>query len=359
MSELNSTQPHSSQLDMMASARYQRWRLLKDKLVARSVVVGGLSIIVAIVLIFFYLLYVVFPLLLSSHAEPVASYDVPEAAMGKTLLLAMEEQNQVAVRFTENGQAIFFNTADGAVISTENLPIPPQVTVTSFAHGDFDKAEVVYGLSDGRALIVKHQYKITYPGGKRQITPAIDYPLGNQPIVVDAAGQALQQVAVKVDDESSSLVAKTADNRILLVGLTQKRSLFDDEVTLERNDVVLEAAGHDVDFMLLDKEQRNLYLANRKGDLSIFDVSDKAQPSIKHKLNVMEQGAEVSSIEFLNGDISLLIGDNRGELSQWSMVRDVKNHFSVEKLRSFKVSGAPLVAINAEQRRKGAHRSPV
>lgn len=353
MSELNSSQPHSSQLDMMASARYQRWRLLKDKLVARSVVVGGLSIIVAIVLIFFYLLYVVFPLLLSSHAEPVASYDVPEAAMGKTLLLAMEEQNQVAVRFTENGQAIFFNTADGAVISTENLPIPPQVTVTSFAHGDFDKAEVVYGLSDGRALIVKHQYKITYPGGKRQITPAIDYPLGNQPIVVDAAGQALQQVAVKVDDESSSLVAKTADNRILLVGLTQKRSLFDDEVTLERNDVVLEAAGHDVDFMLLDKEQRNLYLANRKGDLSIFDVSDKAQPSIKHKLNVMEQGAEVSSIEFLNGDISLLIGDNRGELSQWSMVRDVKNHFSVEKLRSFKVSGAPLVAINAEQRRKG------
>jgi phosphate transport system permease protein len=65
MSEVNSTQPHSSQLDMMASDRYQRWRLVKDKLVARAVVVGGLSIIGAIVLIFFYLLYVVFPLLLN------------------------------------------------------------------------------------------------------------------------------------------------------------------------------------------------------------------------------------------------------------------------------------------------------
>ena len=43
MSEVNSTQPHSSQLDMMASDRYQRWRLVKDKLVARAVVVGGLS----------------------------------------------------------------------------------------------------------------------------------------------------------------------------------------------------------------------------------------------------------------------------------------------------------------------------
>lgn len=222
MSEVNSTQPHSSQLDMMASDRYQRWRLVKDKLVARAVVVGGLSIIGAIVLIFFYLLYVVFPLLLSSHAESVAQYDTPEPALGATLLLAMEEQNEVAVRFTETGKAIFFKVADGTTIATENLPIPEKVTVTSFAHGDFDKAEVIYGLSDGRALIVKHDYKLSYPDGKRVITPSIQYPLGNQPVVVDSNGQALSQVAFKVDDESGTLVAKTADNRMVLAGLTQK-----------------------------------------------------------------------------------------------------------------------------------------
>jgi phosphate transport system permease protein len=67
----------------------------------------------------------------------------------------------------------------------------------------------------------------------------------------------------------------------------------------------------------------------------------------------MNQGIEISSIEFLNGDISLLIGDSQGDLSQWSMVRNEKNHFSVEKLRSFKVSKSPVVSINAEQRRKG------
>ena len=85
MSEVNTTRPHSSQFDMTASDRYQQWRLLKDKLVARSVVTGGLSIIVAILLIFFYLLYVVFPLLLSSHGESVAQYDLPQAESGKTL----------------------------------------------------------------------------------------------------------------------------------------------------------------------------------------------------------------------------------------------------------------------------------
>ena len=123
MSEVNSTRPHSSMIDMTASDRYQRWRLLKDKLVARGVVTGGLSVIVAILLIFFYLLYVVFPLLLSSHADVLASYDQPEAARGRTVLLTMEEQNEVGARFTENGQVIFFKVASGERIAAESLPI--------------------------------------------------------------------------------------------------------------------------------------------------------------------------------------------------------------------------------------------
>lgn len=91
------------------SDSYQRWRLVKDKLAARGVVIGGLSIIVAVVLIFFYLLYVVFPLLLPAKLEASANggYAVPAAEMGKTLFAAIEEQNQIAVRFTDTGKAVF------------------------------------------------------------------------------------------------------------------------------------------------------------------------------------------------------------------------------------------------------------
>lgn len=352
MSEVNLNRPHSSQLDLSESDRYQKWRLLKDKLVARSVVAGGLSIIVAIVLIFFYLLYVVFPLLLSSHAESVAVYEQPELAAGNTLLLGIEEQSEVGVRFTDLGQAVFFDVQNGNNITSEKLNLAT-ATVTSFAHGDFDKAEVAYGLSDGKVLVVTQQYKLSYPGGKRLITPSVEYPLGNQPVAIDASGNALKQIAFKVDDKSSTVVAKTSDGRLLLVGLTQKRSLFDDEVTLERSDVVLEATSHDVDYILLDKEQHNLYLANRKGDLSVYDVRDKTQPVLTHKVSVMDQSEEITSLEFLNGDLSLLIGSSKGELSQWSIVRDEKNHFAMQKLRSFDVSKSALQTINAEQRRKG------
>ncbi|OAI07418.1 phosphate ABC transporter permease [Methylomonas methanica] len=353
MTEAHSTQTKATLFQTATSDRYQRWRLVKDKMVARGVVAGGLSIILAVVLIFFYLLYVVFPILLPSHAEAVARYDVPEQALGNTVFLSMEEQNEVAVRFTDTGKAIFFSVATGQLIRTEALPVPEQVQITSYAHGGVDKGVIAFGLSDGRAVVVKHDYKLSYPNGKRVITPAIQYPLGTEPLVVDKQGQALTKLAVKLGDKNSTLLAKTADNRMVLSSLSKKESLFDDEATWEATDSVIEMAADEVDFILLDKELRNLYLASRAGDLTVVDILDKSKPEIKHKLNVLNQGVQISSMEFLNGDISLLIGDTSGVMAQWSMVRDQQNHFSIERLRAFKVSDAPIITINPEQRRKG------
>ncbi len=353
MSETPITPAKSTLLQTASSDSYQRWRLLKDKIVGHAVVAGGLSIIVAIVLIFFYLLYVVFPLLLPAHAEMVGHYAAPSPELGNSIFLSMEEQNEVGVRFTDTGKVIFFNVANGQVIKVEALPIPEQAQITSYAHGGVDKGVIAYGLSDGRALVVKHDYKQTYPEGKRLITPSIQYPLGPELLVIDSTGQALTKLAVKLGDKASALLAKTADSRMVLVSLSKKESLFEDEAGWEREEAVLDLPLADIDFILIDKELRNLYLASRAGDLTVVDIVDKSQLSIKHKLNVMDQGVQISSLEFLNGDLSLLIGDSVGVMSQWSMVRDKQNHFSVQKLRAFKVSDAPLITINPEQRRKG------
>lgn len=353
MSETPLPSAKSTLLQMSSNDAYQRWRRLKDKVVAQAVIFGGLSIIFAVVLIFFYLLYVVFPLLLPAHAESVNSYAVPEAALGSTVFLSMEEQNEVGVRFTDTGKAVFFAVADGSVIRVDALPIPEGAHITSHAHGGVDKGIIAYGLSDGRAVVVKHDYKLSYPDGKRVITPVITYPMGSEPIMLDNQGQALTKIALKVGADMSTLLAKTADKRLILVSFAKKASIFDDEVSWERTEAILDMTNTDVDFMLIDKEQRNLYLASRAGELTVIDIVDKSGPVIKHKHNATGHGVEITSMEFLNGDISVLIGDSEGVLSQWSIVRDKDNHFSLQKLRSFKVGAAAIVTINPEQRRKG------
>ena len=53
-------------------ARLRRWREFKDVLARHAMAIGGLGVIVAIAMIFFYLLYVVFPLFVPATARELA-----------------------------------------------------------------------------------------------------------------------------------------------------------------------------------------------------------------------------------------------------------------------------------------------
>ena len=352
MPEINS-EKNSALVQSAASSYFQQWRLIKDRLTRYGVITGGLGVIVAIVLIFFYLLYVVFPLFLQATAEPVAHYEMPEKALGNTLLLAMEEQNEVGVRFTGSGEAVFFEVETGKTLGIQRVEIPVGVSITSFAHGNPATGSVIFGLSDGRAVVIKQKYKVTYPNNVRLITPGLEYPLGKEPVILDSAGSALQKIAVKIAEDATTIVAKTVDNRIVLTGFEREESIFDDEASIERREAVLDIPAQDISYILLDKDQRNLYLATIDGRLSFFDVRNKTTPIIKQHLNVVAAGERITSLEFLNGDLSLLVGDSSGLVSQWSLVRDQQNRPALEKLRVFKVSDSSVVAISSEQRRKG------
>lgn len=331
---------------------YPRWRIIKDSLARYGVVVGGLSIIAAIALIFLYLLYVVWPLFITPSAEAVARYPVPEPMLGDTVLLSIEEQNEIGVRFTESGRVVFFEAPTGKTLSIHSIVLPSGTRISSFAEGGPEKGGAVYGLSDGRAIVLKHRYNVSYPENRRIITPTVDYPLGREPLVLDESGRAIENIAIRVDDDQTTIIARTADKRVLMTSFEKGRSLFDDG-DFERTDSVLDVPVFDIAFILIDKDQRHLYLADDEGRFSFFDVSDKSRPVIRQHLNVVEAGHKITAMAFLNGTISVLVGDSGGLVSQWSVVRDARNFPVMQKIRSFKVSDHAVAGIDAEQRRKG------
>lgn len=350
MAEVNAK---SGAMKPTAKAYYQRWRLIKDRVAGYGVVAGGLGVIVAIVLIFFYLLYVVFPLFVPAQAEAVGDYEMPLPSSGKTLYMAMEEQNEIAVRFTDTGMALFFRVDTGELIKEEKLPLPESAEISSFAHGNYAQGVVLYGLTDGRVLMAKQRYQVSYPDDKRVITPGLEYPLGREPLVLAEDGSPIVQLTGRLGEDTATLAVKTAADRVLLASFSREETLFEEDATWERSDAEIQIGTDHVDHMLLDKEQRNLYLVGRDGELTYIDISNKRQPRVEHKQDVLEPGKQVTAVSFLNGEISLLIGDSSGVLSQWSMVRDEKNRNSLQKYRSFKVSRRAIATISPEQRRKG------
>ena len=116
-------------------------RAFKDNLARWVVWVGGLGVIAALMLIFFYLVSEVAPLFESAEFHPRPEYAVP--GTGKTLYTTVEEQGEVAMRVADNGEVSFFNLTSGAVLVQQKLPIGELSIISSFS---FDMARTTSSL---------------------------------------------------------------------------------------------------------------------------------------------------------------------------------------------------------------------
>ena len=335
-----------------SSIRHRARRRLKDKLAKHLIGIGGIAVIIAITLIFGYLLYVVVPLFMPGKIEASANYTLPHEANNTTLYLAMEEQAEIGVRFESNGQTSFFNTHDGKIIEQVPLNLPQDVTITSFAAGTPASKIVAFGLSDGTAMLLKHEYEVSYPDDVRKITPHIAYPLGKEPIVVDSTGRPLAKLAVQSGEEQATIVALTNDSRLLLTTLTSETSMLDDEITVEAETMALDRAPSKISHLLLDKEQRVLYTATTAGTIARFDISDRSAPQLQEQITAVNGDTRIVRLEFLAGDISILVGDSSGTISQWFEVRDENNDHHLTKIRQFEMPHA-VTAMAPEHFRKG------
>jgi len=355
MSSLQQISAGDQSSSKMTVSRRHRWRMIKDMLSRFLFGIGGVSVIIAIVLIFFYLLYVVFPLFKPAEAQQAAHYTVPGISTGKTLYMAMEEQAETGVRFTDSAHAIFFNIADGTIISDTPLVIPPNTTVTSFASGDPTTAVVAYGLSNGQALVLRHVYDISYPNDIRKIDPRLEYPLGETPITLDENGHSLVHLAIQSNEENTTLIAATNDNRLLLTTFTKEISFLDDSITLEQHNALLPVSDPQarISHILLDQEQRNLYVADHTNELAFFDISNKEKPQLLQRQRIVDENQQITSIKFLAGSISLIVGNSDGTLVQWFPVRDQRNNKLLTRIRSFNNQHSPITDIASEYGRKG------
>ncbi|MGB1109347.1 MAG: phosphate ABC transporter permease, partial [Gammaproteobacteria bacterium] len=137
-------------------------RNLYDALAKYGIAIGGTGVILAIVLIFFYLLYVVIPLFFPADVNTRGDYAFGEAS--SSVHLDMEELGETGVRLTADGRAAFFTVADGKVSGEPiDLGIPSGTRATSFAIGQPASSVAAFGLSDGRAIVIKYGFDIEYP----------------------------------------------------------------------------------------------------------------------------------------------------------------------------------------------------
>lgn len=334
--------------------RYNQ-RVLKDRLAKGLVTVGGISIIVAIMLIFFYLLQVVIPMFESAAISQRQNYAAP--GEGKTLVLGLEEQGSVGVTFTDQGLVVFFDTGSGEVILHKKLDLPAAISTAS---SNLDR--VILGLENGTALVLRYGFETSYPENVRTLRPVLEYPLGEQTLVLDESGQPLTKTAFQLESDGAGLAAFTADNKLVYSRYLREESFMTEEITTElqsRSEIQLDTT---IQSLVLAPGMDHLYVATRKGVLVDYPLDMRGFSGAGEEFPFKQN---ISTLKLLLGGASVLVGLENGEVQQWMQVRmdkgadtDLADKKQLTFIRTFLperkvVDASPATSIATEQRRKG------
>ena len=345
-----SSNSHRLDFNTPALLRKRRMRALKDRLAHWYVSIGGLAVLVCITLIFFYLAYVVAPMFAGAELEAKqAQQPAWLAEQQPALLMAVEEQNKVAMRLDAAGRVQFLALKDGAALSNVQLPLPQGSRIVSVGQDQPGSRRVALGLSNGQVLVFEHNYKISYPDNVKTITPSLDYPFGEAPIALDAQGRELDHVAISQNGDTLMLSASVG-SELQVLALSREENMMTGEVSLSEERIALPQIAEPIRALFIDPRQHWLFVINGKATADVFDLRSKA---LNGRYKLLEGGAEVTAASQLLGGISLMIGDSQGGIGQWFMVRDADGKAALTHIRGFQLGDAAVTQILAEERRKG------
>ncbi|HLU62842.1 MAG TPA: ABC transporter permease subunit [Gammaproteobacteria bacterium] len=336
----------------LAGSPRRRIREIKDLVARHAVTVGGLGVIAAILLIFFYLLSVVLPIFRPAEVESAAVFAAP--GTGDTGFMIVEERGEYAGRLGSDGKYVFFRTADGEVVHTLTLPLPDGVSVTAVSAADVAQDRYVLGLSDGSVLPVAIEYDVNYGEQGRTLAPVFEFPLGETPI--DTGVDAPISLLAGQLGEDRAVFALVQEGALRLLRMEMQTSFLTGETTLSEPEIL--ALGtrftrrEPVAHLLIDPLADWLYVASPSGELLMFAI-DQEEPLLNQRLQLGTQDDRLTTLVFLNGGISLLAGYGDGRIEQWFPVRDADNRYTIAMVRDFSRTGSAVTTITPEHRRKG------
>ncbi len=330
-----------------------RRRSIKDLLARNLVGAGGIAVIGSIILIFLFLFAVVFPLFKGASLHEISEYSLSDIGTDDTLLYSIEEQAEIAMRLDTKGVVNFFYVDTGKLIKSISLVKDTDINITSWAHIDPEKNIIGLGLDTGQVKILRHEYALQYKDDKRTIVPSITYPYSEQAFNLEIGKQQLESLAVSDNEAGITFFVHTESGSRLVNYEKQSSFLDEDEVTLElTSQVRLPYVGTPIK-ALLSPEREWLYLLNKEGVISFYDIRKKDKPIHVEDVTVLDEGNSPTSFELLIGGISLLLADNNGNIHQLFLVRSEDGARHLTKIRSFKSTDSKIASIVTEQLRKG------
>ncbi|RYV01274.1 phosphate ABC transporter permease [Shewanella sp. OPT22] len=342
-------QPGNNSQSLLTNSGTTR-RAIKDKATRVGVSIGGTMVFVALLLIFFYLLYVIKPVFDgASIKESTVVTEQSDISTAKTLMIGSDEQNQVLYKVSSTGHVQFYDVNSGSLLSSFAPSLPQGTSVVSSSKSMPSQQMFALGLSNGQAMVLGIKFGVSYPNNVRTITPEVSYPAGEEPITIDPNGEPLTNLAFSLGEDKISFAYLTSENQWRIERLEGEENMMTEEIEWTPESALVEDAPIHVSKVMITPDQRQLLLKTTD-KVFIYNISYLDELSLLQVLNLEINDTKVSDVELLAGASSLIVSYDSGLISQYFQVNSDKGRL-YQLIRSFD-DIAPVGAMATEFYRK-------
>jgi phosphate transport system permease protein len=308
---------------------------------------GGLATIAGILGIFGFICWEMSPLWAPPRAAVTSRFTL--TATEPLRVPVTEEYREMVQGITAAGVVRFLNLSDGAVVQELTVPSLAGKRVANAARNGTE--HVWLASQDGYLVAVRVRFDVQRNQGTRRLRPRLTE---SGIWTLSAEGRAPYLLAGSVPDEhGSTVVYAYPDEAPALFAVIQTQDLFGATKQQEVRAPLPLSAGGSATGVAVSGDGRRAYVATSNGFLHAWDLANKERPQL---IDVSEATARLSvpitSLAFLTGDRSLIVGDGSGAVSVWFPVRDDAHEsgWRLRRVHELAPHAAAVTSIVASQR---------
>ncbi len=335
---------------MRVDSRQKRRRLV-DRLTALVVGMGGVAVIVAIGLIFMYLLWVVAPLFKPATMAAATAYETPHAASASeaaatssdVVLLGLQDEGEWGYELTRQGVLMFFDPVTGK--PGVQIDVTGGTAVRAATH--MEGSKIIVLLADGRVQMIEPQFTVSFTGDRRDVAVSVSFPIGEEPNRIEGVEAGAEDIDARIHDGSLIIVVRAGRQLQLL-----QWEVLDEGYPLDvpqASSAIASSTG--IKAFWLGARGETLFVTGQDAVVNLYDLNDLSEPNLQSRTPLLEDGVALNTVAPLLGGYSLLVADSRGRVAQWTALRQAQS-LQLVQIRSFTFP-APVVRLLTESGRKG------
>lgn len=315
-------------------------RYIKDRLARFTVTSGGVGVLAAILLIFFYLLTIVLPIFSSANVESLAHYAYSHK--NKVVGVGVGEYGENAYLFDNQGQLSYVGLIQGEAQTLLTTQVMSQPSV--FTMGDAAQGWYAYGNRKGEVVAVKPQFSVSFTGSGRVLTPNMQAFYDGNPILLDPLKEEISQLAFSIQNNVAVFVGITNSGQARAMKVEQLSTHDVTNSDWRSSPLSLPNFPKQIDEITLSPNARQLFILS--GDDLIIAHRREDTFRVREVVDLSRNSPEkeVVGIELLSGAQSVLVTHKNNTVSQWfDVLKNGERHLT--RIRGFDLESLPTLLI--------------